>query len=220
MNDASTSTKSTRSGKLSRVRWRALTPSRAITRGSLRKRRMQLAVPDVDRVHARSATRKRAVGEAARRCADVGDHQAAQIDAQIVERARELESAARDVRMVELAEREHHAAPSNSSLARVDRRAVAHGPCQLRSARARVCGSGASPRSTSSLSTRSRFTSRAELMRRSERDVVIAAAVELRSALEPASHHRHRRRRHRRHRRRRHRRSRHRRRRRQPPPPP
>ena len=58
---------------------------------------MQLAVADVDRDHARGAAPEQDVGEAAGRCADVEAVESGRVDAERVERVRELVAAARDV---------------------------------------------------------------------------------------------------------------------------
>src|SRR5581483_5513919 len=60
--------------------------------------RMQLAVADVERDHARGATLEQHVGEAARRGADVDRIEAGDVETERVERVRELVSRARDVR--------------------------------------------------------------------------------------------------------------------------
>ena len=59
--------------------------------------RVELAVADVDRVHARGAALQQAVGEAAGRRADVEADAARGIEPERVERARELLAAARHV---------------------------------------------------------------------------------------------------------------------------
>ena len=58
--------------------------------------RVQLAVADVDRDHARGAALEQAVGEAAGRGADVERSRARRVDAERLERVRELLAAARD----------------------------------------------------------------------------------------------------------------------------
>ncbi len=60
--------------------------------------RVQLAVADVERDHARRAALEQDVGEAAGRGADVDAVEAGRVDAEPVEPVRELLAAARDVR--------------------------------------------------------------------------------------------------------------------------
>ena len=60
--------------------------------------RVQLAVADVERDHARSAALEQHVGEPARRGADVEAVETLRVDAERVERVRELDARARDVR--------------------------------------------------------------------------------------------------------------------------
>ena len=58
--------------------------------------RMQLAAPDIDGIDAPRAAREQHLGEAAGRGADIEADAARRIDAEMVERGRELHAAARD----------------------------------------------------------------------------------------------------------------------------
>ncbi len=64
-------TRSTVCGTSAAVSARALTPSRTVTRGSLRSRQSSWPWPDVERDHARGAALQQDVGEATGRRADV-----------------------------------------------------------------------------------------------------------------------------------------------------
>ncbi len=82
----------------SSVSVRAFVRSSTVTRGSRAEPRVELAVADVERDHARRAALEEDVGEAAGRGADVDAVEARRIDAERVEPVRELLAAARDVR--------------------------------------------------------------------------------------------------------------------------
>ena len=84
--------------KGSSVSERAFTRSSTVTRGSSPDLRMQLAVADVERDHPRGAALQQHVGEAAGRGADVEAVEPGDVEAERVERIRELVSGARDVR--------------------------------------------------------------------------------------------------------------------------
>ena len=96
----------------SSVSVRAFVRSSTVTRASLAEARMELAVADVERDHARRAALQQHVGEPARRGADVEAVEPGRIDAERVERVRELR--ARPARRTAAAARPR-AAPSSST---------------------------------------------------------------------------------------------------------
>ncbi len=96
MNDTSHVTSCGANG--SSVSERALTRSSTVTRGVVADLRVQLAVADVERDHARRAALEQHVGEASGRRADVEGVEARHVDPEGVERVRELVPGARDVR--------------------------------------------------------------------------------------------------------------------------
>ena len=94
------------SGSWSAVRLLALIRSRTTTRGIAPDFPIELAVADVERDHARRAPAEEDVGEAAGRGADVERKTAGHVDPEPVERVRELDAAASDIRMIRLDQRQ------------------------------------------------------------------------------------------------------------------
>ncbi len=97
MNETSMTASDAGSPSVAGSRWRAFTRSWTITRGSPAERCGELAATDVDGVDARGAALEQDVREPARGRARVEADEAGRVDAERVERARQLLAAARDV---------------------------------------------------------------------------------------------------------------------------
>ena len=116
---------------------------------------VELPVPHVDAVDARRPALQQAVGETARRRPDVERGEPARIDAERVERVRQLEPAARHERHRPRAQPQ--LGVRVDQLARLVDRAIARQHLARQDERPRLLARGASPRSTSARSARRRL---------------------------------------------------------------
>ena len=121
------------------------------TSGRARRRAMQLPMPDIDRVDAPCAAREQHLGEAAGRGADIEADAASRIEAEMIERGRELHAAARHPGMRRLGAQDASAAISSDGLRTGSSSAVTRPAAMAACALARLSNS---PRSTSRRSMR------------------------------------------------------------------